>query len=144
MFLPNKRLVLLQFFYELIGANLISDLEPVISGYRNKYDLYAYWKNHFIVIEFKSHLRNIIRDFDDYVKYSNEIDYIVCWDVNDEDLSALHNASLHLEEISSSSLFSQQEEYLPETTHKIIVASSAKPIYIIDLKVLIRKLQNNR
>ncbi len=130
-------------FYELIGANLINDLEPVISGYRNKYDLYAYWKNHFIVIEFKSHLRNIIRDFDDYVKYSNEIDYIVCWDVNDDDLSALHNASLILEEIGSSSLFSQQEEYLSETTHKIIVASSSKPIYIIDLKVLIRKLQNN-
>ncbi len=129
-------------FYELIGANLISDLEPVISGYRNKYDLYAYWKNHFIVMEFKSHLRNIIRDFDDYVKYSNEIDYIVCWDVNDNDLSALHSASLILEEISSSPLFSQQEEYLPETTHKIIVASSSKPIYIIDLKILIRNLKN--
>lgn len=130
-------------FYELIGSGSINNLEPVISGYRNKYDLYAYWKNHFIVIEFKSHLRNIIRDFDDYVKYSNEIDYIVCWDVNDEDLSALYNASLVLEEINNSSLFSQQEEYLPETTHKIIVASSAKPIYVIDLKVLIKKLQNN-
>ena len=129
-------------FYELIGAGYIDNLEPVISGYRNKYDLYAYWKNHFIVIEFKSHLRNIIRDFDDYVKYSNEIDYIICWDVNDEDLSALHSASLILEEINSSSLFSQQEEYLPETTHKIIVASSSKPIYVIDLKILIKKLQN--
>ena len=130
-------------FYELIGANLIKDIEPVISGYRNKYDLYAYWKNHFIVIEFKSHLRNIIRDFDDYVKYSNEIDYIVCWDVNDEDLSALHSVSLILEEINNSSLFSYHEEYLPETTHKIIVASSSKPIYIIDLKVLMKRLQDN-
>lgn len=130
-------------FYELIGANLINDLEPVISGYRNKYDLYAYWKNHFIVIEFKSHLRNIIRDFDDYVKYSNEIDYIVCWDVNDEDLAALYSASLILEEVNTSDLFNQQEEYLKETTHKIIVASSSKPIYVIDLKIIIKKLQNN-
>ncbi len=129
-------------FYELIGAEFIKDLEPVISGYRNKYDLYAYWKNHFVVIEFKSHLRNIVRDFDDYVKYSNEIDYIVCWDVNDEDLRALHSASLILDEVSSSPLFQNQEEYLPETTHKIIVAPSAKAIYVIDLKVLMKKIQD--
>lgn len=129
-------------FYELIGASHIAHLEPVISGYRNRYDLYAYWKNHFIVIEFKSHLRNIIRDFDDYIKYSNEIDYIVCWDVNDDDLIALHNASLTLEEIDDSSLFPLQEEYLPETTHKIIVSPTASPIYVIDLKRVINKIQN--
>ena len=87
-------------------------------------------------------MRNIVRDFDDYVKYSNEIDYIVCWDVNDEDLRALHSASLILDEVSSSPLFQNQEEYLPETTHKIIVAPSAKAIYVIDLKVLMKKIQD--
>lgn len=131
-------------FYELIGKKYFEELEPVISGYRNKYDLYAYWKNHFVIIEFKSHLRNIIRDFDDYVKYSNEIDYIVCWDVNDEDFAALHNASLNLEEIYESKLFGKSSEYLPETTHKIIVATSSKPIYVIDLKKVIHKIREDK
>lgn len=131
-------------FYELIGAGLIKDIEPVISGYRNKYDLYAYWKNHFIVIEFKSHLRNIVRDFDDYVKYSNEIDYIVCWDVNDDDLAALYSATLNLVDINDSLIFNDQEEYLQEATHKIVVAPSAKAIYVIDLKVLIKRFQNKK
>ncbi len=131
-------------FYELIGANKISDLLPVISGYRNKYDLYAYWRNHFVIIEFKSHLRNIIRDFDDYVKYSNEIDYIVCWDVNDMDLTALHDVGLTLEEIEPSNLFKQKENYIPMSTHRLVISSTAKPIYIIDLKIVLKKLTDEK
>ena len=132
-------------FYELIGAHYITEIEPAISGYRDRYDLYAYWNNHFISIEFKSHLRNIVRDFDDAVKYSNEIDYIVCWDINDEDIKSLHKKALFVEEIDNDSIFSSNSEvYLPETTHKITVAVSSKPIYVIDLKILTNKIKNKK
>ena len=127
-------------FYELVGGGKIDDFLPVISGYRNKYDLYGYWDKHFVVIEFKSHLRNIIRDFDDYVKCSNEIDYIVCWDVNDEDLKALNSVSLTLEEINDSDLFNNVKNYIPVSTHRLIVSPTAKPIYIIDLKKVLHDL----
>jgi len=127
-------------FYELIGADKIPELLPVISGYRNKYDLYAYWQSHFVIIEFKSHLRNIVRDFDDYVKYSNEIDYIVCWDVNDTDLTALHDVGLLLEPIEESTIFEQRRNCIPISTHRLIISSTAKPIYIIDLKIVLKKL----
>lgn len=128
-------------FYELIGAGKIKELVPVISGYKNKYDLYARWRTHFIVLEFKTRLRNIIHDFDNYIKYSNEIDYIVCWDVNEMDNKALHDANITLESIEERNLFKQTEDYLPYATHKLSVALSSAPLYVIDLKILLEKLK---
>ena len=131
-------------FYELIGANKIENLVPVISGYKNKYDLYARWKSHFIVLEFKTHLRNIVHDFDNYVKYSNEIDYIVCWDVTDEDSKVLHNANISLEKIEKKNLFAPSDDYLPYATHRLSVALSSTPIYVIDLKLLLDNLKKEQ
>ncbi len=128
-------------FFELIGANKIEGLEPVISGYKNKYDLYAFWKTHFVVIEFKTHLRNILKDFNDEIKYSNEIDYVICWEVNDEDFSAFSREGYNLTKITRSILNEEENEnYIPFSTHVLIIPS-AKPIYVIDLKELIDNLQ---
>jgi hypothetical protein len=137
--LPNEQEAsVAAIFYELIGAGKIEGISPVISGYRNRYDLYAHYKNHFVIMEFKSHLRNIIKDFDNLVKLSNEVDYIVCWDVNDDDKTELHNSGLTLEKIEDSDLFKNtNDEYLRETTHKIIISNSATPVYVIDLKILV-------
>jgi len=52
-------------FYELIGSGIIDEIEPLISGYRNKYDLYAKWGHKKLVIEFKSKISNILKDFND-------------------------------------------------------------------------------
>jgi len=137
--LPNEQEAsVAAIFYELVGKGTFENFNPIISGYKSKYDLYAQYKNHFIVMEFKSHLRNIIRDFDDLVKMFNEIDYIVCWDVNDDDKTDLHNNGLTLEMLNQSELFQNNEGYMKATTHQLIIASSVKPIYIIDLKMLIR------
>lgn len=128
-------------FYELIGAGYLENIKPVISGYKEKYDLYAKYKNHYIIMEFKSHLRHILRDFDDDIKLSNEIDYVVCWDVNDEDKTELCNRGLTLEEIDSDNPLKTQIDYIPYSTH-IIWIPTAKPVYVIDLKVLIKKLES--
>ena len=140
--LPNEQEAsVAAIFYELIGSKKINDITPIISGYKNKYDLYAQYENHFVVIEFKSHLRHILRDFDDQVKLSNEIDYIVCWDVNDDDKTELHNRGLELEVIDETNPFNERIDYMKEATHRIIVSTTSKALYVIDLKVLISRLR---
>lgn len=140
--LPNEQEAsVAAIFYELVWKWKIEWVLPVISWYRNKYDLYAKYKNHLIIMEFKSHLRYIVKDFDDLVKLSNEIDYIICRDVNDDDITELHNRWLFLEEVNTSSaIFKNNDEFLKETTHKIIISNSAKPVYVIDLKLLLTRL----
>ena len=130
-------------FYELVGMGKIDKVKPIISGYREKYDLYAEYNNHFICIEFKSHLRNIIRDFENNEKYANEIDYIVCWDVNDTDIQEMNKADISLTTINKSNLFKENEMILPETNYILNYSNQATPIYIIDLKKLIFDLENN-
>ena len=139
--LPNEQEAsVAAIFYELIGSGKIDNIKPVISGYKDKYDLYAKYKNHFVIIEFKSHLRYVLRDFDDEVKLSNEIDYIVCWDVNDDDKSEMHSRGLSLEEIDNNNPLGDRENYIEYATHKIYIPT-AKPVYVIDLKVLLSRIQ---
>ena len=139
--LPNEQEAsVAAIFYELIGSEKISDIKPVISGYKNKYDLYAKYQNHFVIIEFKSHLRYILRDFDDEVKLSNEIDYVVCWDVNDDDKTELHNRGLALEEIDCGNPLAERGNYIKYATHKIYIPT-AKTVYVIDLKILLNRIQ---
>ena len=141
--LPNEQEAsVAAIFYELIGSGKIKEIKPVISGYKNKYDLYAKYKNHFIIMEFKSHLRYILRDFDDEIKLSNEIDYVVCWDVNDDDKTELVGRGLSLEEIDNDNPLSGHNEYISYATHMIIIPTS-KPVYVIDLKVLLKRLNKN-
>lgn len=128
-------------FFELIGMKKFGELHPLISGYRNKYDLYAEWKSHNLVIEFKSHLRNIAKDFSDVRKLFDEINYIICWDVNDEDKNKLHDLSMEIVEIEESFFEeSNNDKYLPMTTHKLMLSPATNPIYVIDLKKFLKTL----
>ena len=128
-------------FYELIGAGYISGVEPLISGYRNKYDLYARWNNRTVVIEFKAHLKNIVKDFDDARKMFDEMDYIVCWEVTDDDAAKLNGLSISIEEILPLSQFSQTPSYISCCTHRLLINANVTPLYIIDLKRFLSSLQ---
>lgn len=127
-------------FYELIGAGLIKDVEPLISGYRNKYDLYARWNGRTVIIEFKARLRNIVKDFDDARKMFDEMDYIVCWEVTDDDMEKLHQLSIGIEEISESTLFSRMPNHISCCSHRLLLNANATPVYIIDLKRFVATL----
>lgn len=124
-------------FYELIGNKTIQNIIPLISGYRNKYDLYAKWNHKKIVVEFKAKLRNILKDFNDEQKLFNEIDLIVCWNVNEEDNQAMKNKGITLEKITTSILSDNSKKVIPHSTHEIILSGFTKPIYIIDLEKLV-------
>jgi anti-sigma regulatory factor (Ser/Thr protein kinase) len=121
-------------FFECIGNGKIRDLTPLCCGYRSKYDLYAMWGNKKIVIEFKSRLRNITRDFDDAQKMFDEINCIVCWDVSDEDVQALRDVGITVERIESSPISPKNPQIIPNSTHRMILSGMVQPIYVIDLK----------
>ncbi|MDE6733562.1 MAG: ATP-binding protein [Oscillospiraceae bacterium] len=128
-------------FYELIGNKTIKDIVPIYSGYRHQYDLYAYYinasgKKEFKIIEFKSHLRNITKDFPDATKVFAEMDYIVCWDVNDTDIQALFDFGITCEEKSKSEL--NPENFSGSVSH-VLLAPNINPVYVIDLKKLVKK-----
>lgn len=126
-------------FYECIGSGHIKDIIPLTSGYRNKYDLYAKWGNRNIVIEFKSKLRNILKDFTDEQKLFNEIDVIVCWNITEDDVQAMSNKGITLEEISTSSLSIGIQQQVPNATHLLILSGLTGPIYIIDLRIILNR-----
>ena len=127
-------------FYELIGAGYISDVEPLISGYRNKYDLYAKWNGRTVIIEFKSRLKNVVKDFNDARKVFDEMDYIVCWEVTDEDEEKLHQLSITIERLEEKSMFSRVPMHISCCTHRLLINANVTPVYVIDLKRFLNSL----
>lgn len=127
-------------FFELIGKGLIDDIIPIYLGYRNKYDLYAYYKSpqtgrkKFGFYEFKSHLRHLTKDFSEAQKIFDEIDYVICWDVNDTDIQQLYNFGIGCEKVENSSLHSI--DCPASVTHRLVLPM-CNPVYVIDLKELV-------
>jgi hypothetical protein len=100
-------------FYEAIGAGLIKDISPVISGYKEKYDLYARWNKRKVVFEFKSKLRNITKDL--------------------KDRSQLGRMGIDVEPIVSSVFADERDQNLPNATH-LMRLPGTRPVFVIDLK----------
>jgi molecular chaperone HtpG len=129
-------------FYEAIGAGLIDGITPLISGYKEKYDLYAKWGRRKVVLEFKARLGNLTKDFNDAQKYFDEIDAVVCWEVTDSDRSSLVTDSdrsslgrmgIEVEEIIPSAFADESDQNLPNATH-IMSLGGTRPVFVIDLK----------
>ena len=133
-------------FFELIGSQkCFIDFVPYYSAYRGKYDLYGYYKRSFTVLEFKYHLRNIVKDFKSYKKMADEINYIVCWNVSEEDekeLSKKLNTNVKITPIDFDN-YDKSFKYMPEATHKVSYSEIANPVYVIDLKILLDILNRN-
>jgi molecular chaperone HtpG len=124
-------------FFESIGNGRIRNIVPLCCGYRSKYDLYALWGNKRLVIEFKSRLKNITRDFDDAQKMFNEINCLVCWDISDDDVQALADLGITVERIERSPLSTTSAPIIPHSTHRMILSGFVQPIYVIDLKAIL-------
>jgi hypothetical protein len=127
-------------FFELIGLGAIKDVNPVISGYKNVYDLYATINingtHRFVIIEFKSKLRNVIEDFRNNIKYANDIDCIVCWGVSDIDIDKIETAQ------GWSVDSGDYSNEFPYATHKVNI-DGARNFWVIDLEQLIRNIPEN-
>lgn len=124
-------------FYECIGNELIKNIRPVLSGYRDRYDLLAEWGNKKIFIEFKSSLSNLRKDFSDARKIFDEMDCIVCWGITDDDVQALSNIGIELHDLENESEFSGGGDRFPSSTHRMSLSGFSKTVYIIDLKKIV-------
>jgi len=124
-------------FFECIGNGKITEISPLVLGYKKKYDLYALWGKKKIVVEFKSQLYKIIKDVNDQIKLFNELDCVVCWDVTDDDRQKFKDVSIGLEEIESGGILNKSNPEFPHATHILRYSNFAKPIYVIDLKSLL-------
>jgi len=124
-------------FFECIGNKKIKDIKPLISGYKNKYDLYAFWGNKRVVIEFKSKLNKILKDFNDEAKLFNEINCVVCWDVNEEDEQVFSYMGISLEKIPPVGILGGNNFNFPNSTHILRYSGIVSPIYVIDMKIIL-------
>ncbi len=119
-------------FYELIGAKVLKGISPIISGYKETYDLYANVSNSDnelipAIIEFKSKLSNLLPDLAKQIKYTSDIDCIVCYDVTDDDISKFEDAGFSVE------ILEHPEDEFPCATHKVSLPR-AKDYWVIDIK----------
>jgi molecular chaperone HtpG len=125
-------------FYECVGNGQIEGIKPLVSGYKNKYDLYAKWENKNVVIEFKSKLRKIIKDFSDEQKLFSEIDAVVCWGITEDDEEEFEKLGIDIEEHKNSELGGGSDPAVPGTTHELVLPGITSPIYIIDLREIVQ------
>lgn len=129
-------------FFELVGAEKIKDIEPIYLGYRHRYDMYAHFvradgERKWGIYEFKSHLRNVVQDFSDSRKMFDELDYIICWGVNEKDMQDVKDAGIECEPYTPSSLM---EVDVPSSVTHVLSIPNVNPVYVIDLKQLVAKL----
>ena len=124
----------------MIGKGIINDIIPIYLGYRNKYDLYAYYvsthngKKRFGIYEFKSHLRNLTKDFSEARKVFDELEYVICWDVNDTDIQQLSTFGIGCEKIENGTLHTID---CPSSVTYRLSIPNCNPVYVIDLKELV-------
>lgn len=119
-------------FFELIGNEIIKDIIPVYLGYKNRYDIYAEISGQFKTGDFKTRLRNIVKDFSDTTKLFSELQFIICWEVTSDDEEALLDQNMGLEEVNRNSLGRASE--LPSAVTHLLTLQNCNPIWVIDLK----------
>lgn len=118
-------------FFEAIGKCDIQGITPLTTGYRNKYDLYAKVGPRKVVIEFKSRLSGLTRDFNDTRKMFDEIDAVVAWGVSEDDVEKFRTPGIELTRIRTG--LSGASPEFPHATHELRLPN-VHPIYVIDLK----------
>jgi len=121
-------------FFEQIGMGGFPEVSPLISGYKQRYDLYARWKNRRIVIEFKFDLDGLLKDFNEEKKMFNEIDVVVLWQVTEEDRRLAARRGMTVEPVHATPLVEQQ--VFPHSNHRLGLGD-VKPIYIVEMKQIV-------
>lgn len=124
-------------FYEALGRGIIKDIKPLISGYKHKYDLFGLWGNKRVVIEFKSKLFKILKDWNDEQKMFTDIDCVVCWDVSEDDQQAFKDVGIILEKAEPDGLINKNLQKFPHATHTLRYSGLQNTIYVIDIKIVL-------
>ena len=118
-------------FYEQIGRDEFADVKPLASAYKDRYDLYALWKDRRCVIEFKYDLNGLFNDFADEKKMFDEIDVVVVWEVTEIDLLQAQKRIINVEPVAESAL--SKPKGFPLAT-KALYLGGVNPIYVVEMK----------
>ncbi|WP_296817275.1 ATP-binding protein [Brevundimonas sp.] len=122
-------------FYEQIGAENVKNFRPLVSGYKDRYDLHAKWYDRNVVVEFKYNVRGLLKDFADERKMFDEIDAVVIWDVDELDHKEVARRGLEIHPIAKSALSS--DEHFPLATHQLTL-SGVNPIDMVLMRKVLR------
>jgi molecular chaperone HtpG len=129
----NQEASVAAIFFELIGRGVLTGFQPLISGYKNKYDLYAKYRNSDIVVEFKQSLGGLFSDFDDEAKLFDQINVVVIWDVTEQDRKIISSRGLDLQEIEEGLTSSPSESKF----HFNLVLGPTTPIKVLCIRRLL-------
>lgn len=121
-------------FFELIGSGVISDIRPLLSGYKGRYDLYAKWDRKNVVLEFKYDLAGLFKDFNDEKKMFEEVDAVVVWEVTERDLAQAKRRGIQVEKVLQSSLVKRSR--FPSASYELHI-ENVKPLFAIELRPLL-------
>ena len=109
---PNRQeATVAAIFYELMGKGHFPGLKPLISGYKNRYDLFSRLNNKTCVIEFKYDLSGLIKDVDDNRKMFDEVDVVVLWEVTEADRELAERRGLALNEFATGVISSTKSKF---------------------------------
>jgi hypothetical protein len=122
-------------FYEQLGKGQFAELNPIISGYKEKYDLYAFWGKKRVSIEFKFDVSGLLVDFSDAVKMLNEINCLVVWEVTEKDRILLSKNGINISQIGSSNI--TDAKTFPGASSYLFV-ENVTPTFVIEMKKVLQ------
>ncbi|MEN2327654.1 ATP-binding protein [Lacticaseibacillus paracasei] len=91
---PEQEGTISGIFFEQLGKNKFQNLKILEHGYGNKYDIYATSSDGMnnIVLEFKQRIADFLNDADNDIKRWQDVDYIVMFEITQEDKHAAEKA----------------------------------------------------
>lgn len=144
---PNcQEAAVVSIFHELIGAKVLKGYYSLSTGYKQTYDLWATYRinsgnvgdnykdfadeNDMIempcVIEFKYAAEDIIRDLSSDIKFFNDMDLLVCWDLDEQKFA---NNSIEVDQIEKEDILFYGSNYkLTWPGSYNLGAASEKPV----------------
>lgn len=123
-------------FYEQLGRGEFRTFQPLISGYRERYDLYGRIGARSNVVEFKFELAGLFRDFSDERKMFDEVNTVVIWDVTERDRAIIAKRGLTITEIGAGLLGTSTSRF--PMAHFRLNLDGVKSIEVISMRKILK------
>ena len=123
-------------FFEQIGKNKFEGFSPLVSGYKDRYDLYGKIGPRTQVVEFKFDLAGLFRDFSDERKMFDEINTVILWEVTERDRNIVAKRGLTLTELGSGLLSTQTSRF--PNAHYTLNLDGVKSIEIVSMRKILK------
>jgi hypothetical protein len=119
-----------------MGTGRFTEVRPLISGYKGRYDLYAKWGRRNAVLEFKFDLFGLFKDFSDERKMFDQIDCVIVWEITERDRREAHRRGISINILEKSSLSSPK--VFPDASSELSI-DAVKGIFVVELRHVIER-----